>query len=142
MALALSKASVSDWQTQAHSWLYALPGKRRFTSEDLVDAVGLPTGAEASGKNNAVGAVMNAAAKKGVIRNTHDYVKTKRPASHGRIIAVWERTLLGKEPNVYSSTPVPVPTDASPDCPECGDKLVRHLTDDCAYGCLRCGWSA
>lgn len=48
-----------------------------------------------------------------------------------------------KEHDVPESDPVPVHTpDASPACPDCGDRLVRNLTDDYAYGCLRCGWSA
>jgi hypothetical protein len=112
MEKALSNTSTSEWQEAAKLWLWRLPAGRTFTAEDLVDAVGLPVGEESAGKNNAVGALMNGIAKRGVIRNTSDYTKAKRPASHGRVIAVWERTLLGKEPNVHSSTPVPVPTDA------------------------------
>lgn len=118
MAKALSKRGIEDWQEAAKTWLWRLPAGRRFTAEDLVDAVGLPIGEESAGRNNAVGALMNGIAKRGVIRNTSDYTKAKRPASHGRVIAVWERTLLGKEPNVHrSDSPVHVPSDASPACP-------------------------
>lgn len=110
---ALRKAATLKWQKAAEDWLWDLPAGHRFTSEELVDVIGLPVGREAAGKNNAVGALMNGIAKKGVIRNTQQYVKTSRPASHSRVVAVWERTLLGKDPNVHSSSPVPSPTHAS-----------------------------
>jgi hypothetical protein len=96
MSKALSKLSVTEWQDRVKAWTWRLNAGHLFTSEDVTEEFGLPTGEVGTNKNNAVGAIMNAIAKKGVIRNTGDYVKSSRPSSHSAVIAVWERTVLGK----------------------------------------------
>jgi hypothetical protein len=115
MEKALNKESVSDWQDAVKLWAWRMNAGHLFTSEDVTEKFGLPTGEVKTNKNNAVGAIMNAIAKKGVIRNTGNYVKSSRPSSHSAVIAVWERTQLGKEPNVRKPDPVPVPSDAAAD---------------------------
>jgi hypothetical protein len=131
IAKALSKASVSDWQDNVKLWAWRLNAGDLFTSEDVTEEFGLPTGEVKTNKNNAVGAIMNAIAKKGIIRNTGNYVKSSRPSSHSAVIAVWERTPLGKESNVRKPDPVPVPTSTSDPtfCPDCGS--ASHHRHDC-----------
>lgn len=60
----------------------------RFTSEDVIERIGLPNEAKTNA-NNSVGAMMNALAKKGVIRKTTERRMSQRPTSHAREIAVW-----------------------------------------------------
>ena len=60
-----------------------------FTSEDVIAKVGLPSGEVGTNTNNAVGAVMTAAAKAGIIRRV-GYTNSKRPSSHGAVIAQWK----------------------------------------------------
>ena len=59
-----------------------------FTSEDVLDRVGLPREVKTNA-NNAVGAMMNALAKRGVIRKTSERRTARRSSSHGRELAVW-----------------------------------------------------
>lgn len=151
MAKALAKPGLSEWQDKVKLWTWQRSAGTRFTSEDIIEEFGLPTGEVRTNKNNAVGAIMNAIAKKGVIRNTGDYVKSSRPSSHGAVIAVWERTLLGKESRATKSDPVSVPTDASPGCPRCGrdhyfPECPKHIHVWTAYeqhgfteSCRECG---
>jgi hypothetical protein len=61
----------------------------QFTSEDVLERVGLPRPAGASNANNAVGAMMSGLARQGVIRKTAKRRPSTRPSSHGREIAVW-----------------------------------------------------
>lgn len=61
-----------------------------FTSEDVLACVGLPRDV-AINANNAVGAMMNAMAKKGVIQKTKERRQAMRSSSHGRELAVWVR---------------------------------------------------
>lgn len=61
-----------------------------FTSEDVLSVVGLPRHV-AINANNAVGAMMNAMAKKGVIQKTKERRQAMRSSSHGRELAVWVR---------------------------------------------------
>ena len=60
-----------------------------FTSEDVIAHVGLPTGKINLHRNNAVGAMMNAAAKRKIIRKTGRHVPSKRTASHGAELTEW-----------------------------------------------------
>lgn len=127
---ALSKGGLDDWQDKVKAWTWRLSAGTRFTSEDVTAEFGLPTGEVKTNKNNAVGAIMNAIATKGVIQNTGDYVKSSRPSSHSAVIAVWERTQLGKESRGSNPDLVPVPTHqhvgpTSAGCPAC-DEDVQH----------------
>ena len=88
-AVALSASDIQDWKTQfrRHATFLAALGEP-FTSEDIIEHVGLPRNSEMN-QNNAVGAMMTALAKEGVIRKTKERQVSKRPQSHGREIAVW-----------------------------------------------------
>ena len=88
-AVALTASDIQDWKTQfrRHARILAALGEP-FTSEDIIEHVGLPRNSEMN-QNNAVGAMMNALAKEGVIRKTKERRLSKRPLSHGREIAVW-----------------------------------------------------
>ena len=61
----------------------------QFTSEDVLQRVGLPRPAGTSNANNAVGAMMSGLAKRGIIRKTSKRRPSTRTSSHGREIAVW-----------------------------------------------------
>lgn len=91
-ALALSPDSLDLWRRKFRYWAGILadtPG-RYFTSEDVVDLVGLPTGGRAMNANNAVGAMMNALARKGVIVKTSERRPSRRASSHGAELVVWK----------------------------------------------------
>lgn len=88
MSRAGSSYRVSVWKQDALGVIYdlAVTGDP-FTADDVIRVVGLPdTG---TNRNNVVGAVFSAAAKRGWIRNTGTYRKTKRAISHGRVVVVW-----------------------------------------------------
>lgn len=79
-----------EWAYQAKAALRALARTGRpFTSEDLTDIVGLPTGTTATNRNNAVGAIINAYAKTKMINRVGDRPARNR-SSHGHRIAVWQ----------------------------------------------------
>lgn len=82
--------AVPSWAELARQAVETLAARPEpFTSEDVIDRVGLPRPNAGANRNNAVGAVMSAAARAGVIRKTGRYVETRRPSSHARIVAVW-----------------------------------------------------
>jgi hypothetical protein len=60
-----------------------------FTSEHIIEEIGLPTGRIGLHKNNGVGAMMNGQARKGVIRKTGRHVTSRRPGSHGAELTEW-----------------------------------------------------
>lgn len=59
-----------------------------FTSEDITDTVGLPSNGE--NNNNAVGALMSLARRRGLIRKTGRMLPSRRPRSHARYLMEWE----------------------------------------------------
>jgi hypothetical protein len=59
-----------------------------FTTEDVIDRVGLPRGVIGTNLNNAVGAWASREAKAGRIRQI-DTVPSRRRTSHGAKIALW-----------------------------------------------------
>ena len=59
-----------------------------FTVDDVIARAGLPRMSEMN-KNNAVGAIMSAAARRGLIRRT-GYEQAGRSLSHGRAVSVWQ----------------------------------------------------
>lgn len=89
MARALSGAV--PWPDVAMAWVRALPRGEWFTSEDITEAIGLPRGEVGKDANNAVGAVVNAAARAGLIHR-ESYVPASRSNSHGAVIGLWRRT--------------------------------------------------
>lgn len=77
------------WVEQAHAAVRYLANTGRFfTSEDVTALVGLPRGAVGQHRNNAVGAVMSAAARAGTIQRC-GYEQSKRPVSHAAVLSVW-----------------------------------------------------
>ena len=91
MALALASHSVSEWKQAFRDTVAGFYIGRRFTSEDVLAIVGLPTGEVAKDANNAVGAMVNGLAKRGLIRKTITRVPSRRSSSHGAELIVWER---------------------------------------------------
>lgn len=88
LALTAHKA----WQERFESTVTQLcKSGRPFTSEDVVSLVGLPNQSVGANKNNAVGAMMNALARRKVIRKTGSYVTSRRPSSHSAVLAQWVR---------------------------------------------------
>jgi hypothetical protein len=77
--------SGSTWAQRADATIRALAlSREEFTSEDVTRQVGLPV--RSSG---AVGARMNAAAKRGVIAWTGRMAKARRPNQHAALLKVW-----------------------------------------------------
>jgi len=103
-----------------------------LTDFDLEDALGR--------SHQSVSAARNTLMNAGLVT---DSGKT-RPNARGNRCIVWVvSSPSSKDENDPQPDPVPVPpSPTDPPCPDCGDKLVRNITDDLAYGCLRCGWSA
>jgi len=87
--MAIAVAAVPTWAAQAR-WaidILAATGAD-FTSEDLVDLVGLPRGRPGTNRNNAVGAAFSGAARRGVIHEVGRR-NASRPALHARRLTVW-----------------------------------------------------
>lgn len=93
MQLALMPESLDDWKSRfREAATYLASTGAGFTSEDVIYITGLPTGDIAMNANNAVGAMMNALARKGVIEKTARRKQSKRPTSHGAELIVWAGT--------------------------------------------------
>lgn len=67
--------------------LLSFPAGRRITVEDLTRVVGRPP---AGTHFNAVGAIVNAMARRGLIRKTGRMIKAERPGMHATELAEWE----------------------------------------------------
>lgn len=90
VAAALAPNDVQDWKQRFEAEAIRLGREGAyFTSEDIVKAVGLPRTDVGTNANNAVGAMMNALSRKGVIRKTRIRRLSQRPTSHGAELAVW-----------------------------------------------------
>lgn len=78
-----------DWSALADEWFASLPEGTEFTSEDLVNNVGLPTTAESGvNRNNAVGAKIRSLASQSTEVGSR---KTVRISSHSRRVVVWRK---------------------------------------------------
>lgn len=79
-----------DWRGEAWRQLVLLVvAGTPFTSEDLIERVGLPSGEVLTNRNNAVGAIMSAAARQRLIRKTGRRVLSQRASSHGAELTEW-----------------------------------------------------
>lgn len=89
-AIAVAPNALEDWKRRFKTSLakWAATG-HSFTSEDVIAIVGLPCGDIAMNANNAVGAMMTAAAKAGLIRKTGNRVQARRASSHGAELTEW-----------------------------------------------------
>ena len=86
MAKSEQAATIDGWAPRADAAIKGLALTRAdFTSEDVTARVGLPN----RGSNSAVGARMNAAAKRGIIRWTGRMAKAERPNQHAALLKVW-----------------------------------------------------
>ena len=86
IAKANQTASFDHWAPRADQAIAGLALQRvEFTSEDVTAIAGLPT----RGSNSAVGARMNAAARRGIIRWTGRMAKAERPNQHAALLKVW-----------------------------------------------------
>lgn len=82
--------AVSSWAEEASAAVRTLARSGEpFTSEDVTGLVGLPAGEVGTNRNNAVGALMTAAARAGVIRKTGHRRLCRRRSSHGRELTEW-----------------------------------------------------
>jgi hypothetical protein len=89
-AVAVANSTLDTWKAKFRLALNTLAcGPLPFTSEDVIGIVGLPVGDVAMNANNAVGAMMTAAAKTGVIRKTGNRVQSRRASSHGAELTEW-----------------------------------------------------
>jgi len=90
---AVEAADLAVWraQFQAEAMRLAAAGPATFTSEDVVDTVGLPRRDVGQHRNNAVGGLMAGLAKAGLIRRA-GYVQSRRPTSHGHVVTAWQGT--------------------------------------------------
>jgi len=71
-----------EWGDRATSWRRARIGQR-VTADDLVTAIGLPTGS-----SNQVGAIFHRWRVKGLVE-AEGFVAAQRRTSHGRVIRQW-----------------------------------------------------
>jgi hypothetical protein len=75
----------SDWNSRADAVIRSLALARHpFTSEDVTERVGLPR------SSGAVGARMNAASRRGVIKWTGRMASANRPNQHSALLKVWQ----------------------------------------------------
>ena len=82
--------AAAEWRESAYATIAVLARSGEpFTSEDVVALVGLPVGGVGTNRNNAVGAVMNASAKRGWIVKTGRRVTAKRRTLHAAELTEW-----------------------------------------------------
>jgi hypothetical protein len=90
----MTRALDAAAQWRARAWLamheLAADGEP-FTSEDLVELVGLPRRVEGANTNNAVGAIFSAASRRRLIERV-GIRNARRPALHAAALTVWKGT--------------------------------------------------
>jgi hypothetical protein len=90
MARALQPDDINEWKMRFRRAVVVLASEGEpFTSESAIDMVGLPRVEIRKDANNAVGAMMNGMAKRGIIRKTGRHVLSKRPTSNGAELNEW-----------------------------------------------------
>lgn len=78
-----------EWDFNVRAWVRGLPKGTDFTADDLVETFGTPAEVGINA-NNAMGAVLNALARQGIIMEVGRRPST-RVTNHGRKIIVWRR---------------------------------------------------
>ena len=78
----------AEWHGRARAYVRSLRSGTLITSEDITDVIGLPAGHIGANRNNAVGALMQSLARRGLIAK-QGYSNSKNPQAHGAVIAVW-----------------------------------------------------
>ena len=89
MVLALGRGGIEAWKEDFRATVDGLPTGMHFTSEDILERVGLPSGEVKRDGNNAVGALMNGMAKREIIRKAGYHTNSRRSMSHGAELTVW-----------------------------------------------------
>lgn len=79
------------WFDKGVRWIASKPPYTSFTSDDLVEALGLPTEDVGTNKNNAVGALFSYAVKQDLI-NRRGYRPSTRKSNHAAVVSVWIRS--------------------------------------------------
>lgn len=83
----------TDWKRAAADRLReVIERQRTFTSDDILmhlDAKGIVTG-----DNRAIAAILQAAARVGLISATDKFIRCKRPSRHSAPIMVWESNVF------------------------------------------------
>lgn len=87
IGMELALESKPDWSARADEWFDNLVEGTEYTSEDLVNAIGLPDNS-ALNSNNAVGAKIRSLASRS---DEVGFRKTVRTTSHSRRIVVWRK---------------------------------------------------
>lgn len=78
------------WKEHAERVIYNLATTGLpFTADDVVAEVGLPDGTVGMNRNNGVGAIFSACAKRGWITPTGHYMKSRRRSNHSAVLAIW-----------------------------------------------------
>lgn len=134
MERALSPETIEEWKEQFRSATVTLAKSGNgFTSEDVLDRVGLPSGTIKSNANNAVGAMMNGLARRGVICKTTERRPSRRPSSHAAELVVWKGNDVEVTHNEENTSPV---------CPGCGSadgmRRIYVIASVDHYSCLNC----
>lgn len=122
MKQALKPDVLAEWKDEFRTYIESMPEDSEFTSEDVVDAVGLPSGDVRMNANNAVGAMMNGLARRGLIAKTGVRVQSKRPSSHGAELILWVRRARPSTMETHDRRPSgsrPADAERRP-CRECG----------------------
>lgn len=96
-----------------------------FTSEDVINIVGLPSGREGLHKNNAVGALIAGCAKRGVIVRHGDTTQSRRATSHAAELTYW----IGAEHASKDAYPYTI-KELTERCEKAVDSLYEVLAKD------------
>jgi hypothetical protein len=84
---ALEATRVQAWKLTAAMWLNETETGTEFTADDLIRDIGLPD--QGVYRNNVVGAIFSAAARRGAIRFTGRFRRSERVIGHGNLQRVW-----------------------------------------------------
>lgn len=102
LAGVLRKTPAQIYKGHLEAALFQFPLFSRFTVEQLTGFAGRPP---AGVHFNAVGAIVNGMAVRGLIRKTGRMVKASRPGMHATELAEWELVKYPWEPGVRSREP-------------------------------------
>lgn len=81
--LVLSRSDNLQWQSTVADWISSLETDRLFTSDEVVDACGLPPG-----HRNAIGAAVRTAITRNQIIPV-GFTASRRPSARGRAIRIY-----------------------------------------------------
>jgi hypothetical protein len=92
MAQAIRAQRVQLWKQTAELWVACLLPGMEFTADDLVREVGKPD--EGDHRANAIGALISAWSKRGVIEWVGTFRKSERVEGHGNLQRLWRKRSL------------------------------------------------